>query len=77
MGGRKTDLVIIDGNLNDKGYVNNVLRPIVVPFSEQHYVCLMHDNARLHTARLTQAFLNRHDINVLPLPACFSDINPI
>ena len=67
MGGRKTD----------QGYVDNVLRPVVVPFLEQHPGCLMHDNARPHTARLTQAFLARHDVNVLPWPACSPDMNPI
>jgi len=56
MGGSKTNLVIINGNLKAQGYVDNVLRP-VVPFLEQHPVCLMHDNTRPHTARTTQAFL--------------------
>jgi len=65
MGGRKTDLVIINGNLNAQGFVDNVLRSVVVPFIEQHPWCLMHDNASPHTPRLTQAFLARHDVNVL------------
>ena len=60
MGGRKTNLVIINGNLNAQGCVDTVLRPVVVPFlehNEQQLGCLMHRNARPHTARLTQAFL--------------------
>ena len=40
MGGRKTDLVIINGNLNAQGYVDNVLRPVFVPFLEQRSGCL-------------------------------------
>jgi len=77
MGGRKTDLVIINGNLNAQGYVDNVLRSVVVPFIEQHPWCLMYGNASPHTPRLTQAFLARHDVNVLPWPACSPDMNPI
>jgi len=77
MGGRKTDLVIINGNLNAQGFVDNVLRSVVVPSIEQHPWCLMHDNASPHTPRLTQAFLARHDVNVLPWPACSPDMNPI
>jgi len=30
-----------------------------------------------HTARLTQAFLARHDVNVLPWSACSPEMNPI
>jgi len=52
LGGRKTDLVIINGNFNAQGYVDNVLRPVVVPFLEQHPGHVMHDNARPHTAIL-------------------------
>ena len=28
----KTNLVVIRGNLNAQGYINDVLRPVVVPF---------------------------------------------
>jgi len=45
MGGRKTVLVIINGNINVQDYVDNVLRPVVVPFLEQHTGSLMHGNA--------------------------------
>jgi len=53
IGGRKTDLVIIIGSLNGHGYVDNVFRPVVVPFLGHHPGCLMHDNARPHPVRLT------------------------
>ncbi len=52
----------------------NVLQPTVVPFMQRHGPCtLMHDNARLHTARVTQNFLAQHNVPVLPSP----DMNPI
>ena len=63
----KTDLVIIDCNIYAECYVNNVLRPVVVP-------CL-DDNSRPHTARLTHAFHARH--GMMLWPACSPDTNPI
>lgn len=77
MGDRKTNLVVIPGNLNAQRYIDTVLRPVVVPFLRQHHGLLMHDNARPHTARLTQNYLATHNVNVLPWPACSPDMNPI
>jgi len=54
-----------------------MLRPVVVLFLEQHPGCFMHDTATLHTARLKQAFLVKHDVNVLSWPACSPDMNTI
>ena len=77
-GDRKTDLVFINGNLNAAGYINQVLRPVAVPFLNRHApATLMHDNARPHTARLTQQYLNANGVNVLPWPAVSPDLNPI
>ena len=70
-------IVIINGNLKAQGYVDIVLRPVAVPFLEQHPGCLMHGNARPQTAIFTQPFLARHDVNVLLCPACFPDMDPI
>jgi transposase len=77
IGGRKTDLAVIRGNLNVQRYIDEVLRPVVVPFIRQNPGMLMHDNARPHTARVTAKYLARHGINVLPCSACSPDINPI
>ena len=76
-GGRNTVFVIINGNLNAQGDVDNVVWPVGVFFLEQHTGCLMHGNARPHTVRLIQVFLARHDVNVLPRPACSPEMNPI
>ena len=37
----------------------------------------MHDNARPHVARIFRQFLNRNNVNVLPLQAVSPDMNPI
>lgn len=42
MGGRKTDLVIIRGSLNDQRYIDKALRPIAVPFLRENSGMLMH-----------------------------------
>ena len=54
MGGRKKDLIVIPGILNAQRYITEVLGPVVIPFLNQNPGTLMHDNARPHTARLTQ-----------------------
>jgi len=78
MGGRKTDLVVVNGNLNAQGYVDQILRPVLVPFIAQNApAVLMHDNARPHVARITQQFLQRHAIDTLQWPAMSPDMNPI
>ncbi len=78
MGHRKTDLVIVNGNLNAAEYINQVLRHVAVPFINQHApATLMHDNARPHTARLTQQYLTANHVDVLPWPAVSPDMNPI
>ena len=59
-------------------YINQVLRPSVVPFFHQHgNFILQQDNARPHTARLTANFLQQHNIRVMPWPARSPDLNPI
>jgi len=78
MGGRKTDLVVVNGNLNAQGYVDQILRPVLVPFLAQNGpAILMHDNARPHTARLTRQFLRQNAIDTLEWPAMSPDMNPI
>ncbi len=69
----RTDLVVIDeGALTAVGYWDEVLEPMGRPFAGalgQDFV-LMHDNARPHTARVVQAYLEEW-------PARFPDLNPI
>ena len=75
----KSNLVIVHGNLTANLYINNCLRPHLIPFIQQHNnnVTFQHDNARPHTAILTRNFLTQSNINVLPWPAMSPDLNPI
>ena len=70
LGRKKTNLIIVQGNLNAQGYINQILQPEAVSFLQRHGLAiLMHDNARPHVARICRQFLNRNNVNVLPWPA--------
>ena len=76
MGRMKTNLIVVQGNLNAQGYINQILQPEAVPFLQRHGpAILMHDNAGPHVARICRQSLNRNDVNVLPWPAVSPDIN--
>ena len=80
MGRRKTNLIVVQGNLNAQSYINQILQCEAVPFLQrQGPAIMMHDNARPHVARICRHFLNRKEKNVyiLPWPAVSPDINPI
>ena len=75
----RTDLVFIDGNLTARRYIDQVLNPVLVPFLAAHndVVTYQQDNARPHTARVTQEFLRQSDIDVMPWPPYSPDLSPI
>ena len=78
MGRRKTNLIVLQGNLNAQGYINQILQPEAVPFLQRHELAvLMHDNVRPHVARICRHFLNRNNVKGLPWPAVSPDMNPI
>ena len=78
MGRRKTNPIVVQGNLDAQGYINQILQPEAGPFLQRHGLAiLMHDNAMLHVARICRQFLNRNNVNVLPWPAVSADMNPI
>ena len=78
MGRTKTNLIVVQGNLNAHGYINQILQPDAVPFIQRHGpAILMHGNARPHVARICRQLLNRNTVNVLPWPAVSPDMNPI
>ena len=78
MGRRKTNLIVVQGNLNAQGYINQILQAEAVPFLQRHGpAILMHGNARPHVARICRQFLNSNNVNVLLWPAVSPDMNPI
>jgi hypothetical protein len=75
--GRRTQLHIIRGNLNAIRYRDEILSPHLVPFLQQHNLTLQQDNARPHVTKISTAYLQAHNIDVLPWPAFSPDRNPI
>jgi len=75
----KTDLCVIQGNLNQAGYLA-ILQERLLPFARaafQDAFVFQDDNAPCHRARAVQDFLEREDINHLEWPAVSPDMNPI
>ena len=75
----KTDLVIADGNLNSRRYIDEILRPVVVPYVQNmgQGPLFQDDNARPHRARIVDAYLQQEQITRVDWPACSPDLNPI
>jgi transposase len=75
--GLKSPLIVIDGNLTGIGYRDEILRPVAVPFVQQHHLIFQQDNTRSHVARVCQDFLADHNINPLDWPPHSPDLSPI
>lgn len=77
--GRRTPLVLVDGNLNAVRYRDQILEMFVLPFAAEagENFIFQQDNARPHTAGLVRNFLQEHNVTVLPWPAQSPDMNPI
>ena len=75
----RTELKIIEGNLNSVRYRDEILSPSVLPFITRHgnRHTFQQDNARCHIARLSMQFLAQNNIIVLPWPALSPDLSPI
>ena len=71
----KTQLCIIDDNLNAQRYVNEILQPVVVPFlgQMQQGAIFQDDNARPHRGRV----IMQQKIQRFEWPANSPDLNPI
>ena len=59
LGGNKTRLIDINGNINAQTYINDVFAMEALPFIQFHgpNVNFMHDNARPHSAAITRQIL--------------------
>ena len=75
--GLKSLLIVIAGNLTGVRYRDEILRPVAVPFVQQHHLIFQQDNARPHVARVYQDFLASHNINPLDWPPYSPDLSPI
>ena len=67
---------MLNGNVNAQSYINNVLRPVVIPFMHRHLPrdIYQQDNASAHTAGASMNFLNQNNINVLEWPSFSPDM---
>ena len=75
MARRRAQCNVMQGNLNARRYIDDVLRPHVIPFlyNQNPGVTFQNDNARPHTTLITRQFL----ADVLPWPVVSPDLNPI
>ncbi|UYV82315.1 hypothetical protein LAZ67_21001686, partial [Cordylochernes scorpioides] len=72
----RTPLVVIPGTLTAQRYVDDILRPVLLPFLSHHPgLTFQQDNARPHTARVTMNCLQ--SCRTLPWPARSPDLSPI
>ena len=63
----KSQVIVCQGNLTARRYIDQILRPVIVPmFPQRQGLIFQHDNARPHVARVTRDFLQASNINVLP-----------
>ena len=76
---RRTPLVVMEYAETALRYMNDILRPIVLPYRQniEEAFVFMDDNSRPHRAHVVNFFLQDDDIARLEWPACSPDINPI
>ena len=62
----KTNIVLIKGDLTEAHYHHKVLNTEVIPLLRNHRgMQLLHDGASAHLARVTTAYLNANNVNVV------------
>ncbi|UYV72229.1 hypothetical protein LAZ67_9002258 [Cordylochernes scorpioides] len=72
----RTLLVVIPGTLTAQRYVDDIIRPVLLPFLSHHpRLTFQQDNARPQTARVTMDCLQ--SCRTLPWPARSPDLSPI
>ena len=65
----KTNTVFINGNLTADRYQHEVLHTEAIPLLRNHRgMQLLHDGAPAHLARVTTAFLNANNVNIVDSP---------
>lgn len=78
-GGRTELIIFANGTVNADRYLNQILRPIVLPFANQRGpdFIYMDDNARPHRARIVNQFFRQEEITRMVWPSRSPDLNPI
>ncbi|UYV80948.1 hypothetical protein LAZ67_19002252, partial [Cordylochernes scorpioides] len=72
----RSPLLRIQGTMTAQRYVDDVLRPVTIPYLQGVPNALyQQDNARPHTARISQQALQ--DVQMLPWPPYSPDLSPI
>ena len=75
---RKTNLVIINGNLNAQRYRDEILAPVVILYVNANpNAIFQQNNARPHTAQLTTQYLQANNVDVMEWPSKSPDLSPI
>ncbi|KAL2102035.1 hypothetical protein ACEWY4_003796 [Coilia grayii] len=67
LGGYRTLLVVVDGNITARLYIDQILEPHMIRFMQQHpdITVFQQDNARPHSVRMTQAYLEAQGVDDL------------
>ena len=75
----KTELVIIEGNLNAVRYQNEILEPVAIPYLQNlgPNSILQDDNAHPHRGRIITEYLQNLGVERMEWPAVSPDLNPI
>ena len=75
----RTPLVVVNETLTAQRYIDQILRPYLLPFLQDHpdVTIFQQDNARPHAARLTTAFLQTHNVEVMEWMPYSPDLSPI
>lgn len=71
----RTEIVFCKGSMTGERYLNEIVRPIILPTVRNKSLTLQQDNARPHKARIVMAELN--SIQNLSWPARSPDLSPI
>ena len=75
----KSRLHFCNANLTAQRHRDDILIPYVAPMFVKHpdLNVFQQDNARPHTARISQTYLNNAGIQVMPWPSLSPDLAPI
>ena len=75
----RTDLVVVNGNLNWQRYLNDIVVQVVMPnlLRIGNGTIFQDDNAHPHRARGVQEFFRQHGIQRMEWPTRSPDMNPV